>query len=232
MFIHTRAVIAKILEDLQKISFACFLIVQFAYILFLSASLFLGSGILIINIILLITSIAYLILRVLSYKTDFENEKVIMQFGNTSYRRIKIATRIFTLLSMLYGFFIASEQQNLWSLILILSTFLLCILQILLECAIQFIDNRKELFIDALKHDFEGLIKTADFFKRLRGDKDSLWGDADKNNDELRGMKRSFKEAEKERKKELAVERKQNRQERRAKEKAKFLAKFKKEPSV
>ena len=155
-----------------------------------------------------------------------------MKLGNTSYRRMKIVTRIFTLLSMLYGFFVASEQENSWSLAVMLSTLLLCVVQILMECAIQFIDNRKELFIDALKHDFEGFIKTADFFKKLRGDKESLWGDADKNNDELKEMKHSFKETKKKRKKELAAERKQNRQEKRAEGKAKFLAKFKGEPSV
>ena len=232
MFIHTRAVIAKILDDLQKIAFACFLIVQFGYIVFLSTSLFLNSGILIINTVLLITSTAYLILRVLSYKTDFNNKKAIMKLGNTSYRRIKIATQIFTVFSMLYGFFVASEQQNSWSLVIILSTFLLCVVQILIECAIQFVDNRKELFIDALKHDFEGFIKTADFFKKLRGDKDSLWGNADKNNDELKEIKRSFKEAEKERKNKISAERKQSRKENRAERKARFLAKIKKEPSV
>ena len=88
------------------------------------------------------------------------------------------------------------------------------------------------MFIDALKHDFEGFIKTADFFKKLRGDKDSLWGNADKNNDELKEIKRSFKEAEKERKNKISAERKQSRQENRAERKARFLAKIKKEPSV
>ena len=232
MFINTRAAIATIIKDLQKIGFGCFLIVQLLYIAFLSTSLFLGSGILIVNIILLIASIAYFVLRIVSYKIDFKNEKAIMKFGNASFRRIKIGTQIFTVFSMLYGFFIASEQQNSWSLVVMLATFLLCFVQILIECAIQFIENRKELLIDALKHDFEGFIKTADFFKKVRGDKDSIWGDADKSSEELKEMKRSLKKAEKEQKKKVAEERKQNRQERRAEAKTNFLAKFKKESSV
>ena len=232
MFINTRSAIATILEDLRKIAFVCFLIVQLFYVAYLSISLFLGSGILIINIILLIVSVAYFVLRIISYKIDFKNEKVIMKLGNIAYRRIKIGTQVFTVLSMLYGFFLASEQQNSWSLVVMLATFLLCFVQILIECAVQFIENRKELLIDAFKHDFEGLIKTADFFKKARGDKDSIWGDADKNSEKLKEMKHAFKEAEKEQKKKAREERKQNRQERRAERKSEFLAKFKKESSV
>ena len=51
MFINTRVAIATIIKDLQKIGFGCFLIVQLLYIAFLSTSLFLNFGILIINII-------------------------------------------------------------------------------------------------------------------------------------------------------------------------------------
>ena len=232
MFTNTRSVFTEILKDLSKISFICFLIVQSLYITFLSSSLLLGSGILIVNIILLIASVAYLTLHIVSRKTDFENEKAIIKIGKTSYRRLKIATRIFTVLSMLYGFFIASEQQNSWSLVIMLATFLLCVIQILIECVIQFIENRIELLIDALKHDFAGVIKTVDFFKKAVGDKDSIWGDADKSNEELKEMKRIFKESEKEKKAMRSAERRYNRQERRAEIKTQFLAKFKKDTSA
>lgn len=229
MLINTISVIATILKDLKKIAFVCFLIVQLLYIAFLSTSLLLGSGILVVNIILLIASIVYFVLRVVSYKIDFKNEKTIMKFGNASFRRIKIGTQIFTVFSMLYGFFIASEEQNSWSLVVMLATFLLCFVQILIECAIQFIENRKELLIDALKHDFEGFIKTADFFNKIRGSKDSVWGDADKNDTVLKEMVSDFKKDQKQKKKTKAAERKQNRQERRAEFKTNLLSKFKKE---
>ena len=226
MFINTRAAIATILKDLKKIVFSCFLVVQLLYIAFLSTSLFLGSGILVVNIILLIASIVYFVLRIVSYKIDFKNEKAIMKFGNTSFRRIKIGTQIFTVFSMLYGFFIASEEQNSWSLVVMLATFLLCFVQILIECAIQFIENRKELLIDALKHDFEGFIKTADFFNKVRGNKDSIWGDADKNNTVLKEMATEFKKNEKQKKRAKAEERKQNRRERRAEAKERIISKL------
>lgn len=232
MFKNTRAILTTILNDLKQICHVCFLAVQLLYIAFLSFSLFFGFGILIVNIILLITSIAYFVLRVISHKIDFKNEKAIVKFGDTSYRRIKIGTQIFTVLSMLYGFFVVSEQQNSWSLVVMLATFLLCFVQILIESAIQFVENRKELLIDAVKHDFEGLIKTADLIKKARGDTDTFWGDADKSSEKLKEMKRSFKENEKEQKKKAAIERKQNRQERRAKRKLELLSKFKQEPSV
>lgn len=231
MFINTRAVITKILNDLQKIAFACFLIVQCAYIVFLSISLFLNSGILFVNIVLLIASIAYLVLRVLSYKTDFKNEKTIMKLGNTSYRRIKIATQIFTLLSMLYGFFIASEQQNSWAFVLMLSTFLLCVVQILMECAIQFIENRWELLVDAFKHDFAPIYKVTDFLQKQRGDETTAWGNADKNAERIKDITKSFKEEQKAKKKAKTAERKQNRKNRRAERTAKFLSKFTKKPT-
>ena len=229
MFLQsTRAVAAKILNDLRKISFVCFLIVQLLYITFLSTSLFLGSGILIVNIILLIVSVAYFVLRVVSYKIDFKNEKAIMKLGNTAYRRIKIGTQIFTVFSMLYGFFIASEQQNSWSFVVMLATALLCIVQILIECVIQFIENRWALLVDAFKHDFAPIFKVVDFFQKRNGDEITAWGDADKNAEKIKTITKEFKKEEKAKKKEKAAVRKQNRKERHTEAKANFLAKFKK----
>ena len=232
MFTNTIAVIAKIIEDLQKIAFVCFLIVQLFYIAFLSTSLFLGSGILIINIILLIVSIAYFVLRIVSYKIDFKNKKAIMKLGNTAYRRIKIGTQIFTVFSMLYGFFIASEQQSSWALVVMFATAILCVVQILIECAIQFIENRWELLVDAFKHDFSLIYKVADFWQKRNGDETTAWGNADKNAEKIKSITKEFKEEEKTKKKVKAAVRKQNRKERRADAKTKFLAKFKREPSV
>ena len=225
---NTRAVMAKILDDLRKIGFVFFLIVQLLYITFLSTSLFLNFGILIINIVLLIVSVVYLVLRVVSFKIDFNNEKSIMKLGNTSYRRIKIGAQIFTVFSMLYGFLIASEHQSSWSFIIMLATALLCIVQVLIECAIQFIDNRKELLVDAFKHDFAAVYKVTDFFKKQSGDETSAWGDADKNSSRIESITKEFKEKQKVNKKAQSLIRKQNRRKMRIESRNKFLSKFKK----
>lgn len=232
MFKHTRAVLAKILSDLRKIAYICFFIVQFLYVAFLGISLLRNSGILIVNIILLVASITYIALKIVSYQTDFKNEKKITKIGDTYYRYIKLGAKIFSVLTMLYGFFIASEQQNSWSLVVMLATSLLCVVQILIECAIQFIENRWELLVDAFKYDLAPIYKITDFLQKQRGDETTVWGDADKNAEKIKNITKEFKKEEKAKKKARAAVRKQNRKERRAEAKANFLAKFKKAPSA
>ena len=220
MFSHTRAVFATTIEELKKLGYTFLLITQSLYIVFLIASVFLKFGILAINILLLIASIIHLILCIVSNKIDFENEEKIVASEKKAYKYVKLGSQLFKIFSMLYGFFIASEQGGSLATIYILITTLFCIFQILIECITPIIKRKADLFVDAVKYDLEGVIKTIDFFNDLRGEKNLIWGDADKNRDFLKEMANDFKESKK-------LERKQVRKERRIIRKEKFLSKFK-----
>lgn len=221
MFSHTRAVFATTIEELKKLGYTFLLITQSLYIIFLIASISFGFGILVINILLLIASIIHLTLCIVSNKIDFENEEKIVTSGKKAYKYVKLGSQVFKIFSMLYGFFIASEQGSSLAIAYILITALFCIFQILIECITPIIKRKVELFVDAVKYDLEGVIKTVDFFNDLRGEKNLIWGDADKNRDFLKEMANDFKESKE-------LERKQVRKERRIIRKEKFLSKFKK----
>ena len=147
----------------------------------------------VVNIILLVASITYLVLRIVSHKVDFNNEENIVKLGETVYRRVKIGTKFLAVASMLYGFFIASEQQNYFVLIYMIMLTLLGIAQILIEIITPIIKKKFDLLVDAVKHDCKGLIKTIDFFNKADGERNLFWGDADKNKDELQELKKTFK---------------------------------------
>ena len=77
MFEYTRAVLDKTIKELSYVSYISSIIFQFFYVAFLIGSLAFGLGIIAINIILLVASIAYLVLRIVSHKTDFKNEEKV-----------------------------------------------------------------------------------------------------------------------------------------------------------
>lgn len=219
MFSHTRAVFATTIEELKKLGYTFLLITQSLYIIFLIASISFGFGILAINILLLIASIIHLTLCIVSNKIDFENEEKIVTSEKKAYKYVKLGSQVFKIFSMLYGFFIASEQGGFLAIAYILITALFCVFQILIECITPIIKRKVELFVDAVKYDLEGVIKTVDFFNDLRGEKNLIWGDADKNHDLLKGMANDFEKSKK-------LERKEVRKERRKIRKEKFLSKF------
>lgn len=221
MFRHTKAVFANTIKELNRIGYISLVIAQSLYIAFLTASVYFNFGLLVINIVLLIASVAHLTLCIISHKINFKDEEKIVTSGKKAYKHIKLGTQIFKVCSMFYGFFIASEYGSSLAIVYMIATTLLCIAQVLIECITPIIKKKFDLFVDALKYDFEGLIKTADFFNNLRGEKNRLWGDADKNRETLKEMAKNFENSKKQ-------ERKQNRKERHTEAKANFLAKFKK----
>ena len=193
MFEYTRAVLDKTIKELNYVSYISSIIFQFLYVAFLIGSIIFGLGMIVVNIILLVASITYLVLRIVSHKVDFNNEENIVKLGETVYRRVKIGTKFLTVASMLYGFFIASEQQNYFVLIYMIMLTLLGIAQILIEIITPIIKKKFDLLVDAVKHDCKGLIKTIDFFNKADGERNLFWGDADKNKDELQELKKTFK---------------------------------------
>ena len=193
MFEYTRAVLDKTIKELNYVSYISSIIFQFLYVAFLIGSIIFGLGMIVVNIILLVASITYLVLRIVSHKVDFNNEENIVKLGETVYRRVKIGTKFLAVASMLYGFFIASEQQNYFVLIYMIMLTLLGMAQILIEIITPIIKKKFDLLVDAVKHDCKGLIKTIDFFNKADGERNLFWGDADKNKDELQELKKTFK---------------------------------------
>ena len=193
MFEYTRAVLDKTIKELNYVSYISSIIFQFLYVAFLIGSIIFGLGMIVVNIILLVASITYLVLRIVSHKVDFNNEENIVKLGETVYRRVKIGTKFLAVASMLYGFFVASEQQNYFVLIYMIMLTLLGTAQILIEIITPIIKKKFDLLLDAVKHDCKGLIKTIDFFNKADGERNLIWGDADKNKDELQELKKTFK---------------------------------------
>ena len=171
MFDYTRSVFNKTVDDLKSIAFFASLSLQFFQVAYLIYSLCIGSGILLANIILLVLSSAYL--GLILYIHWVSITKKAKKLLTNIYRWSKRIVKLFTLGVSVYGLFITASEvvtvKSLISILLLVFMLLAWILDILFSLIVSVIEKRKALFFDAMKMDFEPVLKTKNFFDKIRG---------------------------------------------------------------
>ena len=153
MFIYSRAVMAKILNDLKKLIFIFSLIMQTVYIAYLIYAIVIGAGILFVNIALLVLICTYTLYAVINKigqkKISKKADKVIKKI----YRRSKITVKAFTLAATIYGIIIASSKVGTLTIIFAAFTTIAWLLSVLLEIAVWVFEKYAELFTGAMEKD-------------------------------------------------------------------------------
>ena len=171
MFDYTQSVFSKTVDDLKRLAFLLTLSLQVFQIAYLIYALCVGLGILIANIVLLVLSIGYVGFMI--YVHDNDISKTTKQILKRVYKWGKRLIKLFTLTISIYGLCITAYEtvtiKSLISIILLVFMLLAWVLELLFSLVIAAIEKRRSLFFDALKMDFEPVLKTKNFFDKIRG---------------------------------------------------------------
>ena len=166
MFDYTKSIFSKTVDDLKTIAFLFGLSLQIFQIGYLIYALCIGTGIVAANVILLIISSLYLLFMLYVKWNDVK--KATRKALKKVYRWSKRLIKLFTLGVSVYGLFITASApvtvKSLISIILLIFMLIAWILDVLFSLIILIIEKRKNLFFDAIKMDFEPVLKAKNFF--------------------------------------------------------------------
>ena len=171
MFDYTRSVFTKTLNDLKKLAFLFAIGLQVLQIGYLVYALIIGSGVLAANIVLLAISTAYLVFIIYIHRNTVKKE--MKKLLKNIYRWSKRAIKLFTLGVSIYGLYVTASDpitvKSLLSIVLLIFMLLTWVFDVLLSLVILLIEQRKNMFFDAMKMDFEPVFKAKNFFDKVRG---------------------------------------------------------------
>ena len=151
MLKYTREAIRLTLDQLKLVSrvFKWFSYI-FAASLF-TFRLFTQEEWFVLNLILAIVFLVYVIVDIFSVKKGAK--RVVTRL----YKRTKIAVDLCTLLAMLYGIATATTHVSAISTIFATLMIILWVLQFLIEIVVEIVDSKKELFLEAIRQDWEDI---------------------------------------------------------------------------
>ena len=207
MFKYTREALSVIIEDIKK--YCRFfkygsLLFSIAYFVY---SLFTKTGYFIANIILISLLSAYTIFDIITSKI---NIKYVKRYVKRSYKWINLSIKALTLGATLYGIYTATTHVSAFSTIIITLMIVLWLAQLLLEIAIEIIENKADLLINAYNQDIKDIKDTVkkpitfitNGFKKITGreippeeEKSKIIKKLDKRIEEKLGEKDKQKEA-------------------------------------
>lgn len=195
MLEYTRSVFNKTVDDLKSFAFLSALLLQLFQIGYLIYALCIGSGIIPANIVLLVLSTAYLGFMLYIHRQNVaKNTKKLLK---NIYRWSKRFIKAFTLGVSIYGLFITASNtittKSLISIILLVFMLIAWILDVLFSLIIMVVEKRKTLFFDAMKMDFEPILKARNIFDKIRGKEVEEEIVSTKSRDTLNSLKEEFK---------------------------------------
>ena len=209
MLDYTRGVFSKTIDDLKKLTFLFSLSLQIFQVGYLIYALCIGAGILIANIILLIISSLYLgfVLYVHHFAVAEEMTKLLKSIYRWSKRLIKL----FTLAVSIYGLYTTISDpvtvKSLISIVFLMFMAIAWIFDVLFSVLIIIIEQRKELFFNAIKMDLEPVFKAKNFMDKIRGKEVDDEIVTTKDRDKLEKIKSAFRQKKKQEKADKKEER-------------------------
>lgn len=150
MFDYTKAVLDIILYDVKRARYVLSVGVNAIYILHLSFSLIIGSGLRVVNAILLAISVCYFIFFLI-----YEKKKKELNAAKRIYKGVKIAITALPLSLTVYSACLATTSESYFSLLLAVLMTVGWILNVVMELLTYYITIRKNQLIEALNADAE-----------------------------------------------------------------------------
>lgn len=149
MFKYTRASIDLIIRDIKKyyriFRFISF-IVMLSYFIFAAIT---GLGVLWVNIALASLLVVY------EVTSQFITSKKTKKYLRRSYNWLKFIVRAISLGFIIYGIYEAAEKASPLTIILATLMIIFWITQITFEVLLEIFEDKRDLFLDAVKADFE-----------------------------------------------------------------------------
>ena len=204
MFDYTQGAIAKIVEDLKKMSLYLNCGLHLFHIVYLIYIIFAPMGILIINLVLLALCIAHLVFTLYKYKYDVKKSTKITV--KRTYKWVKRALKLLTLSVSVYGLLFTMSQPltktTAISLIVLFFSLICWAIGLLFDIILIITEKRFNLFLDALKMDTELAWKANNIINRLKGKEVEDEIVSTESRQELEHLKEEHKELKKQQTKE------------------------------
>lgn len=195
MFDYTRSIFNKTVEDFKSIAFFSALLLQIFQVGYLIYALCIRSGILIANVVLLTLSTAYLGFMLYIHWQDVA--KTTKKLLKNIYRWCKRIIKLFTLGVSVYGLCITATDtltaKSLISIVFLVFMVIAWVLDLLFSLMVMVIERRANLFFDAMKMDFEPVLKARNIFDKIRGKEVEEEIVSTKSRDTLNSLKEEFK---------------------------------------
>lgn len=174
MLDYTKMAIKQTVSDLKKTDYIRNVATQIIYIIYLIYTLIVGTGILALNIVLLVISTSYFVFFLTMTSAGKTPEgKNVKKTGTAVYVWTKRLIKLFTLGVAVYGICTAVERVSAVSVILAALMIVGWILQIIFEVLIKILTNRVNFILEGLEADLDNMLKpvrsVGNFFKKVTG---------------------------------------------------------------
>ncbi len=172
MFEYTKLVFSQTVEDIKKLSTVAQFVTQGIYVSYLIYAVSVGTGILGVNIGLLIISALYLAFSVVMKvkeikKTDHKIKKNVKK----AYKVAKHIIQVPTLTVAIITLATLKSDHITFSLLFTVLMVLGYVVSILLSVITGIVENRAKKFMVAIEADIEPIMKVVNGVRRLKGDK-------------------------------------------------------------
>ena len=169
MIDYTKVALKKIFDDFKQFVYVFQVCVYILYTLYLIYAIITKSGILAVNIVLLIFSIAYLIFFIV-YNERKQKNKALKKVVTEIFKWSKRAIKLFTIGVALYGVYETSKNATPLSVVLASLMVVGFVFDLLFDVIIRFISKRIHFVYEAIQADVETITKpftaVKSFFKR------------------------------------------------------------------
>lgn len=174
MLDYTKMAIKQTVSDLKKTDYIRNVATQIIYIIYLIYTLIVGTGILALNIVLLVISTSYFVFFLtMTFAGKTPEGKNVKKTGTAVYVWTKRLIKLFTLGVAVYGICTAVERVSAVSVILAALMIVGWILQIIFEVLIKILTNRVNFILEGLEADLDNMLKpmrsVGNFFKKVTG---------------------------------------------------------------
>lgn len=152
MLDYTKMAIKQTVSDLKKTDYIRNVATQIIYIIYLIYTLIVGTGILALNIVLLVISTSYFVFFLtMTFAGKTPEGKNVKKTGTAVYVWTKRLIKLFTLGVAVYGICTAVERVSAVSVILAALMIVGWILQIIFEVLIKILTNRVNFILEGLE---------------------------------------------------------------------------------
>jgi hypothetical protein len=171
MLEYTKTVFNQTIDDIKKISLALSFATQGIYISYLIYALCVKIGIAYVNALLLAISLLYLVFSVaMEQKVEKRLGSKIKAKGKDAYKIARYVILLPTLITSIIT--VATESHHVtYSLLFAVIMILGYVLSVLMMVAAKLVESRFNLFMIAIKADFEPMVNAYNTFRKFKGER-------------------------------------------------------------
>lgn len=193
MLKYTRAAFSRIVKDLKLLTLIITVIMQSFMIAYLTASIILDKGNLIVNAILLGLTAVNFIFYLVTYGRNSRLMKKVKGRVSRTYSVAKLSVNAISLASVIYSIYVGASDITGFTMVMTPLMIILWVMQVLFQLTRAYVENRKDLLMDGIQMDFEIVVKP---YMKVRNAVHDFFGDEREDEDVVSRKNRAVLEAQ------------------------------------